>query len=117
MVYSVVFTVFNRCLGNREDHFPLIDTTIDTIIENYNNSDKSKDLEHNVLISHPVGHRLVKSLIAGYSKYEGEAKQYYSDILEKIVEFAIKELPILLQTKAIFVVIALVENTDYKDQV
>jgi len=102
---------------NRENSFELVTTTVDTIINNYNKSDKSKDLEKNVLISHPSGHRLVKSLIAGYQNYAGEAKEFYGEIIEKLFEFVIKELSILLQTKAIFVVIALIEQTEYKDQI
>jgi len=113
LLYLVMKNILDN---NRENSFELITTAVDTIIDNYNKSDKAKDLEHNVLISHPNGHRLVKSLISGYQKYSGEAKQFYDELIEKIFEFAIKELSILLQTKAIFVIIALIENTDYKDQ-
>ena len=87
------------------------------MIDNYNKSNKASDLEHNVLITHPQGHRLVKNIVTGYQNYNGEAKAFYDEIIEKIYEFCIKELPILLQTKAIFVIIALIENTEYKDQV
>jgi len=114
LLYLVMKNILDT---NRENSFELITTAVDTIIDNYNKSDKAKDLEHNVLISHPSGHRLVKSLISGYQKYAGEAKEFYDELIEKIFEFAIKELAILLQTKAIFVIIALIENTDYKDQV
>ena len=114
-----ILDFYNRLIhsDNLESYFELIKTTITTIIDNYNKSDKSKDLQHKVLISHPNGHRLVKNLITDYKDFDGEAKDFYGEIIEEIYELVIKELAILLQTRAIFVVIALIENTDYKDQV
>lgn len=104
-------------LENKEGHFKLINTTIDTIIGNYDKSDKSGDLQKDVLITHPLGHRLVKSIVHGYQNYNGDAKDFYGEIIEKIYEFIIKELSILLNTKAIFIIIALIESTQYADQV
>jgi hypothetical protein len=102
---------------SREDYYEFVKSTIGTIVDDYNNADKTKDLEANVILCHNTGHRFVKSLILEYQNYQNETQPLYFEMVEKIYELVQQDLPLLLQTKAIFIIIAFIEFTDYKDQV
>jgi hypothetical protein len=108
---------FNIFLESREDYYEFVKSTIGFIIENYNNADKTKDLETNIILCHNTGHRFVKNLILEYQNYQNESQPLYFEMIEKIYELIQKDLPLFLQTKAIFIIIAFIEFTDYKEQV
>lgn len=83
------------------------------MIENYK-SNPQKDQKDSI-ICHPLGHRFVKSLVIDYQTFRSIPE--YEELIEKLYELVQTELAVLIQTKAIFVIIAFIENTDYKEQV
>jgi hypothetical protein len=104
-------------LDNREDQLNFVQSLFDTIMENYNSHHKTKNLEKDVIICHPIGHRFVKNLVVDYQNYQNLPDMAYHQQIEKLYQLLEKELPVLLPTKAIFVVIAFIEFTSFKDQV
>jgi hypothetical protein len=106
-----------KFLDNREDYYEFVRNAINVVVENYNNTDKSKDLEANLIICHNTGHRFIKSLIIEYQNYQNDTQPLYFELVEKIYEIVQQDLSLLIQTKAIFIIIAFIEFTDYKDQV
>mmetsp|Transcript_37253 Transcript_37253/g.33436 ORF Transcript_37253/g.33436 Transcript_37253/m.33436 type:complete len:99 (+) Transcript_37253:886-1182(+) len=63
-----------------------------------------------------AGHRFVKSFITEFEKYNGEATDLYKEVLDGIYELCVKEIAILLPTKAIFIIVGFMEQPDYKEQ-
>jgi hypothetical protein len=100
-------------LDSYKDYYPLAKSAVTTVIENYKKNPQ-KDQKDSI-ICHPLGHRFVKSLVIDYQTFHGI--QEYDEIIESLYELVQTELAVLIQTKAIFVIIAFIENTEYKDQV
>lgn len=77
-----------------------------------------KTINENYLITHPDANRVLKSLIrlSNETKIE-EAKAYLENKNEIIYEFLMKNLVLYIKTRLIFLVIALIENTNYKEAV
>jgi hypothetical protein len=105
----------SNLIVNLESYYSLGTRAVKAILENYSANSKSKDTEKDLLICHPVGHRFVKSLVIDYPQYQ--AIPAYTEMIEKIYELIQTELAVLIGTKAIFVIIAFIEHTDFKDQV
>lgn len=113
-----VFPEFrNLNLDNQQSNLEFVQKVHDVILENYHSNRNSKDLEKDVIICHPIGHRFVKSLVIEYQNYQNLTDASYHDQIEKLYQLLEKEFPSLLPTKAIFIVIAFLEFTRYKDQV
>ena len=89
----------------------------DEIIDNYTNNQKSKNVESDIIICHNVGHRFVKSLVVDSQNYESQSDHPYQELIENLYQLIEKELPVILPTKGIFIVVAFIEFTRYKDQV
>lgn len=94
-----------------------IDSVKNLISKNYYNSEKNENMEKEIILCNPVGHRFVKSFVTEYEKYEGEAGETYKELLDTLYEICVKEMALILPTRGIFVVIGFLESSEYKDQV
>lgn len=81
-------------------------------------STDTKTINENYLITHPDANRVLKSLIrlSNETKIE-DAKAYLDNKNEMIYEFLMKNLVLYIKTRLIFLVISLIENTNYKEAV
>lgn len=113
LVYLVMKEVTT---GNYEQNFPFVETIINEVISDYDTCSKAGK-ENEALITHPVAHRLVKSFVIDYSTCPEDAKAFYQQNLQSLFDLIVKESAVLINTKAIFIIIAFIEFTDFKDEV
>ena len=122
MIGCLIKEILNTSTAN-EDLLLFVTTIVSKIISDYKdragkkNQQKKEEEQEEQLISHAITHRFVKTFVIEYANYSGPHKEFYQAKIDELYEFILKELAVLINTKAVFVVIAFVEFTDYKDQV
>lgn len=77
-----------------------------------------EEINKKYLITHPDANRVIKNIIrlSNETKNE-ESKVFLENKIEIIYEFLSKNLTLYLKTRLIFLIIALIENTNYKEVV
>jgi len=55
--------------------------------------------------------------VIDFASSSGKAKDFYQLKIDELYELIFRELAVLINTKAIFIIIAFIEFTDYKDQI
>ena len=121
LIGCLIKEILNAPTAN-EDLFLFVTSIVNKIITDYKERGAKKNVEkkeeqEEQLISHAITHRFVKTFVIEYANYSGPHKEFYQAKIDDLYEFILKELAVLINTKAVFVVIALVEFTHYKDQV
>lgn len=85
----------------------LINTIMSYIEEDYKNN---KDTLDNCILSDRIGHITIKRILKDLNTSEGEAKKYEITFAEKISYILKSEMDKFLKSKAIFIVVQLMEN-------
>ena len=82
------------------------------------NTNDPEEINKKFLIAHPDANRVLKNIIrlSNETKSE-ESKSFLENKIEIIYEFLAKNLTLHLKTRLIFLIIALIENTSYKEAV
>lgn len=76
------------------------------------------EINKKYLITHPDANRVLKCIIRLSNETKCEAaKSFLEGKVEAIYEFLAKNMLLYLKTRLIFLVIALIENTNYKEAV
>jgi len=103
--------------GEDDTHHDFVTSVITKIITDFKEHAKKKSSEGEALISHSTTHRLIKSFVIDFANSSGKAKDFYQLKIDELYELIFRELAVLINTKAIFIIIAFIEFTDYKDQI
>ena len=90
----------------------LINTIISYIEDDYKNN---KDTIDNCIISDRVGHVTIKRILKELNKSDGEAKKYEISLAEKVANILKSEMDKFLNSKAIFIIVQLMENDNTKN--
>ncbi len=69
------------------------------------------------LIVHIDANKILKNIIRIYEELDPKAKDLISEKLDSIVNEIISNILFIVSTKGIYIVISLIENTNYKDMV
>ena len=76
------------------------------------------EINKKYLLAHPDANRVLKCIIRLSNETKCEAaKTFLEAKVESIYEFVAKNLLLYVKTRLIFLVIALIENTNYKEAV
>lgn len=76
----------------------------------------ANDLNNSLLI-HIDANKILKNIIRIMEEIEPQAKDFITEKLDVIVNEIISNMLFILSTKGIYIVIALIENTNYKEMV
>jgi len=117
LVGCLIREILNSESENIADLLIFITSVISKVLTDYKEHSKSGKVQEECLLGHAVTHRLVKSFVIEFGNYTGGQKDYYQGKIDELFELVFKELAVLVNTKAIFIIIAFIEFTDYKDQI
>lgn len=76
----------------------------------------ANDLNNSLLV-HIDANKVLKNILRILEEIEPQAKDLISEKLDTIVNEIISNMLFILSTKGIYIVIALIENTNYKEMV
>ena len=115
LLYSNFLTDFIKYLITKNE-IEKIETLINTIIsyieEDYKNN---KDTIDNCVLTDKVGHVTLKRILKELEETEGEAKKYELTLAEKIAYILKSEMDKFLNSRAIFIIVQLMENENTKN--
>ena len=114
LLYSNFLTDFIEYLISKneiEKLETLINTIISYIEDDYKNN---KDTIDNCILSDRVGHVTIKRILKELNKSEGEAKKYEITLADKIAHILKSEMDKFLNSRAIFIIVQLMENKNTK---
>lgn len=107
--------------GLFEEHSNFVEKTFECFegeMENGFTTTDPEEINQKYLTTHPDANRVLKCMIRIMNETKCEAaKSYFEGKIEKIYQFISKNLVLYLRTRLIFLAIALIENTSYKDAV
>jgi hypothetical protein len=66
-------------------------------------------------LAHPDAHRVLKALIASANEYTNRAQEIVSTALERLSELLAKNILAVLRHRSVYILIAMIENTSYKE--
>ena len=115
LLYSNFLTDFIEYLISKneiEKLETLINTIISYIEDDYKNN---KDTIDNCILSDRVGHVTIKRILKELNKSEGEAKKYEITLADKIAHILKSEMDKFLNSRAIFIIVQLMENKNTKN--
>ena len=115
LLYSNFLTDFIEYLISKneiEKLETLINTIISYIEDDYKNN---KDTIDNCILSDRVGHVTIKRILKELNKSEGEAKKYEITLANKIAHILKSEMDKFLNSRAIFIIVQLMENKNTKN--
>ena len=113
LAYLVMKEIIVR---NNSAQFSFVEKVIDVIAKDYRKVAKDNQ-ESQALLTHPITHRLVKSFVIESGSCPEDSRSFYTKNLQKILEIILQETAVLINTKAIFIIIAFIEFTEFKDEV
>jgi len=61
------------------------------------------------------GHRLVKKIVQSIKTSSESNQKHLESFIEKLIQLILKHLNDFLESKGIFIIIAILENTEYKE--
>ena len=70
---------------------------------------------NSIILAHPAGHRFWKMLLLRQSDFKGI--DFYDAMVKKVFGFIKRNLRLLINTRAVFIVLGFIEFTDYKEKV
>ena len=115
LLYSNFLTDFLKYLISKneiEKVENLINTIISCIEDDYKNN---KDTIDNCILIDKVGHVTLKRILKELDETEGEAKKYEITLAEKIAYILKSEMDKFLNSRAIFIIVQLMENEKTKN--
>lgn len=122
VMISMILHYFMKSEQHKQSIQLFIDYVVENTKENLEAGDKT-DLNKSLVISHPFTHRMVlsaqqvKKFIQGFSTAPEELKADYEQMIEQLVQLLVDNLSVLLETRSVFVYVALMENTSYSKRV
>ena len=115
LLYSNFLTDFLKYLITKneiEKVETLINTIVSCIEDDYKNN---KDTIDNCILTDKVGHVTLKRILKELDESEGEAKKYEITLAEKIAYILKSEMDKFLNSRAIFIIVQLMENEKTKN--
>jgi len=112
----MVSEIMNRATGEDDPNLALVASVVNTIITDYREHANAANTNNTLLICHQFTHRMIKSFVIECASYTGPAKEFYLNRINEIYELVLEELGVLVNTRAIFIIIAFIEFTDCKEQ-
>ena len=114
LLFSNFLTDFIKYLITKNE-IEKLETLINTIITNIEDDYKNnKDTIDNCIFSDRVGHVTIKRILKELSEVEGEAKKYELTFAEKVAHVLKSDMDKFLHSRAIFIVVQLMENKNTK---
>ena len=114
LLFSNFLTDFIKYLTTKNE-IEKLETLINTIITNIEDDYKNnKDTIDNCIFSDRVGHVTIKRILKELSEVEGEAKKYELTFAEKVAHVLKSDMDKFLHSRAIFIVVQLMENKNTK---
>ena len=108
-------TDFIKYLSSKEE-IEKLETLINTIITYIETDYKNnKDTLDNCILCDKVGHFSLKKILKELNETEGEAKKYEIKLAENIVKYLKSDMEKFLNSRAIFIIVQLMENKDTKN--
>jgi hypothetical protein len=114
LLFSNFLTDFIKYLITKNE-IEKLETLINTIITNIEDDYKNnKDTIDNCIFSDRVGHVTIKRILKELNEVEGEAKKYELTFAEKVSHILKSDMDKFLHSRAIFIVVQLMENKNTK---
>ena len=114
LLYSNFLTDFIEYLISKNE-IEKLETLINTIISYIEGDYKNnKDTIDNCILSDRVGHVTIKRILKELNKSDGEAKKYEISLAEKVANILKSEMDKFLNSRAIFIIVQLMENDNTK---
>jgi hypothetical protein len=89
---------------------------VNVLIQNVNDNLELEDAEEmgkKLLLNHPFTQRMVKKFIQSFSNASEEFKTKLEEMIEDLVQLLLDNLSTLIETRTVFIYVALIENTSY----
>lgn len=93
---------------------------VNILVQNVQDNMELEDPEEigkKLLLNHPFTQRMVKKFIQSFSSASDEYKTELEGMIEGLVQQLIDNLSTLIETRTVFIYVALIENTSYASKV
>lgn len=104
------------CTDKLEEHYSFYTYIFEKFLSE---SEKFKSLEEakGTLMDHADAHRILKGLIANSDKADDKCKEVIMANVRQMLDKIKSHFAVLVQTKAVYVILSIVEHTQYKNEV
>lgn len=113
-LFSIFLTDFIQFLIDK-DEVQKVEEVINKVISILELDEQSnKDTITNSLLAHRVAHKTIKRIMKSLAETKNESKKYFATFVEKIAKMLKRNMAELINTKAIFIVVQIMENESTK---
>lgn len=113
---SMILAYFIKSEQCKESVQKFINMLVENVTENLELEDP-EEIGKKLLLNHPFTQRLVKKFIQSFSSTSDEYKTELEANIEGLVQLLLDNLATLIETRTVFIYIALIENTSFGPKV